>query len=180
MSSDEAVSKFISFVLRHDPQSVGLVADGAGWVAVRDLIFACQSRGYEVTFERLQQIVSNSDKQRFSFNEDWSKIRANQGHSFEVELGYTAAEPPAILYHGTASRFVESIRKSGLDRRQRHHVHLSARKEVALEVGKRHGKPIVLEIDAAAMHGAGAEFFVSDNGVWLVDSVPAIYIRFPA
>jgi putative RNA 2'-phosphotransferase len=127
----------------------------------------------------LEEIVATSDKKRFAFDETGTRIRANQGHSVEVELGYAPAEPPALLYHGTATRFVVAIKAEGLKKMARHHVHLSADEATAVSVGQRHGKPAVLVIDAHAMVREGFAFFVSANRVWLVDNVPARFIRFP-
>ena len=120
------------------------------------------------------------NKKRFAFNDDKTRIRANQGHSVEVTLGYASQIPPAVLYHGTATRFLDSIRAEGLKKGERHHVHLSSDMETAVKVGQRHGKPAILTIDATAMHSAGMAFYQSDNGVWLTDRVPTEFIQFPA
>jgi putative RNA 2'-phosphotransferase len=173
------VSKFLSLVLRHEPQKVGLTLDDAGWVDVRDLLDALARHGFPVEEIELNEVVATSDKKRFSFSDDGLRIRANQGHSVGVELGYTPVAPPEVLYHGTPERFVESIRESGLIKRQRHHVHLSVDEATASKVGERRGRPVILKIDASRMHRDGIEFYVSANGVWLTDHVPAKYIALP-
>jgi putative RNA 2'-phosphotransferase len=126
----------------------------------------------------LKEVVATNNKKRFAFNEDETKIRASQGHSIEVELGYNSSIPPAILYHGTAEKNLPFIREQGLQKQSRQHVHLSADKETALKVGRRHGKPVVLEVMAARMCDEGYTFFISANQVWLTDHVPADYIHF--
>jgi putative RNA 2'-phosphotransferase len=172
-------SKFLSLILRHQPEIVGIALDSSGWVGVDELLAACGRHGTAITRDQLDQIVASSDKQRFAFSEDRTRIRANQGHSVEVELGHKPATPPEFLYHGTATRFVDSIRKSGLLKQARHHVHLSPTHETAVKVGQRHGKPVVLNIHAAEMHARGVPFYLTPNGVWLADSVPAEFIEFP-
>jgi putative RNA 2'-phosphotransferase len=169
-------SKFLSLILRHKPETVGLNLDEAGWVSVAELIAACKSNGVELTMELLREVVATNDKKRFSFNEEETLIRANQGHSVEVELGYLPVEPPEKLFHGTATRFLDSIKEKGLIKGQRHHVHLSADYETAIKVGQRHGKPVVLEVASQQMHNEGFQFFISENRVWLTERVPAIYI----
>ena len=173
-------SKFLSLILRHEPEKFEVVLDSAGWTEVDALLEACRKHGRAIDRALLEQIVATNDKRRFSFDETGTRIRANQGHSVEVELGYAPASPPALLYHGTATRFLEAIRAEGLKKMARHHVHLSADEVTARAVGQRHGKPAVLVIDAAAMVGGGFSFFLSTNRVWLVDQVPAKFIRFPA
>ena len=172
-------SKFLSLILRHEPAKFGVVLDEAGWADVAALLAACRRQGRAIDRALLEQIVATNDKERFSFDATGTRIRANQGHSVEVELGYEPASPPALLYHGTATRFAAAIRAEGLKKMARHHVHLSADEATARTVGQRHGKPVVLAIDAAAMVGDGFSFFLSTNGVWLVDHVPAKFIRFP-
>jgi putative RNA 2'-phosphotransferase len=174
------ISKFLSLVLRHKPETIGLRLDGAGWVNIADLLAALDAHGRPVTRAELEEVVATNEKQRFACDEEGKRIRANQGHSVEIELDYAPAEPPEILYHGTASRFLGSIFASGLVKGQRHHVHLSADTETALKVGQRHGKPVVLTVKAAAMHAAGQVFYLSANGVWLTDAVPPAYLEFPA
>ena len=172
-------SKFLSLILRHEPAKFGVALDEAGWADVEGLLQACRRHGRDIDRALLQQIVATNDKKRFSFDETGTRIRANQGHSVEVELGYAPAVPPALLYHGTATRFVAAIRAEGLKKMARHHVHLSADEATARAVGQRHGKPAVLVIDAGAMVSDGFSFFPSANGVWLVDHVPATFIVFP-
>ena len=173
-------SKFLSLILRHEPAKVGLRLGEAGWVAVSDLLAAVNRHGTALTLEQLKHIVATSDKKRFAFSEDGQRIRASQGHSVDVDLQYPPQQPPEILYHGTASRFLEGIRKDGLQKMGRHDVHLSAETKVTLQVGGRHGKPTLLTIRAGEMHRAGHVFRCSANGVWLVNSVPPEFIEFPA
>jgi putative RNA 2'-phosphotransferase len=173
-------SKFLSLVLRHEPERFGLELGEAGWVAVGELLRAVNGHGVALTLEQLQQIVATSDKKRFAFSEDGQRIRANQGHSVEVDLQYPPQTPPEILYHGTAMRFLEAIRQSGLQKMDRHDVHLSTETRTTLQVGGRHGKPVMLAIRAGDMHRAGFVFRCSANGVWLVNEVPPLYIDFPS
>jgi len=140
------------------------------------LIEASRSRGVEFTLEELQNVVASNDKNRFSLSEDGLWIRANQGHSIEVELGYSPTAPPDILYHGTAERFLTSIKQRGLIKGKRHHVHLSADVDTATKVGRRHGKPVVLRIEAGRMYRDGFVFYLSGNGVWLTEPVPVQYL----
>ena len=172
-------SKFLSLILRHEPAKFGVALDSAGWTEVEALLEAWRKHGRAIDRGLLEQIVATNDKKRFAFDETGTRIRANQGHSVEVELGYEPASPPALLYHGTATRFVAAIEAEGLKKMARHHVHLSAEEATARAVGRRHGKPAVLVIDSAAMVGDGFAFFLSTNKVWLVDRVPARFIRFP-
>ncbi|MBI3650103.1 MAG: RNA 2'-phosphotransferase [Acidobacteria bacterium] len=172
------ISKFLSLVLRHQPEEIGLQLDPAGWVSVNELLRACRAKGFAITTEELQEVVRDNDKQRFTFNDDHSLIRANQGHSIEVELEYAPQTPPAILYHGTATRFVNSIQAQGLLKGKRLHVHLSPDEATAIKVGSRHGQPVVLKIAALRMHEDGLKFYLSKNGVWLTATVPADYIIF--
>jgi putative RNA 2'-phosphotransferase len=152
----------------------------AGWVGVQELLQAVNRHGVALTLDDLKHIVATSDKKRFAFSEDGQRIRANQGHSVEVNLQYTPQTPPEILYHGTATRFLDGIRKHGLQKMERHDVHLSAETKVTLQVGGRHGKPVLLAIRAADMHRAGFVFRCSSNGVWLVNNLPPEFINFPA
>lgn len=172
-------SKFLSLVLRHNPGEIGTVLDEAGWVAVDDLLEAMRRHGHSLTFFELQRIVETSDKQRFAFSEDQRQIRANQGHSVAVDLGYAPAVPPAVLFHGTAERFLASIRRDGLVKGKRHHVHLSETVQTASAVGVRHGRLALLEVAARRMHADGISFFRTPNNVWLVDHVPPAYLTFP-
>src|SRR5664279_196057 len=173
------LSKFLSLVLRHEPQRIGITLDSAGWTDVAALLAATAAHGTPITRAELDQIVATSDKQRFALSEDGMRIRANQGHSVEVELELAPATPPTILYHGTVDRFVDSIRAQGLIKGERHHVHLSADLETAQKVGGRRGKPLILVVRAADMDAAGHTFYVSQNGVWLTDHVPTVFLDFP-
>jgi len=172
-------SKFLSLVLRHEPERIGLKLDGAGWASVDELLEAANRHGIALTLEQLKHIVATSDKKRFAFNDDQTRIRASQGHSIDVDLQYTSQVPPEVLYHGTATRFLDGIRDNGLLKMERHHVHLSAETVVTVQVGARYGKPALLVIRAGDMHRAGHVFCRSANGVWLVDHVPPQFIEFP-
>lgn len=173
-------SKFLSLVLRHEPERIGLQLGEAGWVGVKELLQAIHRHGVSLTLEQLQHIVATSDKKRFAFSEDGQRIRANQGHSVEIDLQYPPQTPPEVLYHGTAMRFLDAIRQSGLQKMDRHDVHLSTETRTTVQVGGRHGKPVMLTIRAGDMHRAGFVFRCSANGVWLVNEVPPQYIDFPA
>lgn len=173
-------SKFLSLVLRHEPERIGITLDDAGWTDVNVLLAAAAAHGVAVTREELEQIVASSDKQRFALSPDGARIRANQGHSVPVELGLAPLAPPMLLYHGTPSRFVDSIRATGLRKGERHHVHLSADAETARIVGSRRGPPVILIVRAADMAAAGHVFYRSENGVWLVDHVPPAFLEIPA
>ncbi|MEJ1236903.1 RNA 2'-phosphotransferase [Chryseolinea sp. T2] len=170
------LSKLLSLVLRHQPEAIGISLDEHGWTDVKILIDKIQQSEKAFNFDTLKHIVDTNAKKRFAFNDSFESIRANQGHSVDVELGYAAASPPQFLYHGTALKNLDSIFATGLVKRERHHVHLSSEKDTAVKVGQRHGKPVVLEIDAARMVLDGFAFCRSDNGVWLTDSVPPDYI----
>jgi putative RNA 2'-phosphotransferase len=175
------ISKFMSLVLRHAPETIGIALDAQGWVEVAQLLERAALHGEAVSRAELDAVVATSDKQRFAFSGDGMRIRANQGHSIAaVDLGLAAVAPPAILYHGTADRFLASIRAEGLHAGARNHVHLSRDAGTGVVVGTRHGRPVVLAVDAGAMHRQGHQFFVSDNGVWLTAAVPAAFISFPA
>jgi putative RNA 2'-phosphotransferase len=171
------VSKFLSKHLRHDPAGIGLTLTADGWASVDALLDGCRQAGVGLTRDDLFEIVSGSDKQRFALDETGERIRANQGHSVEVDLRLDPAEPPAVLYHGTGSGSVEAILQDGLRKMRRHHVHLSPDVETATRVGARHGRPAILTVDAAAMRRAGHVFYVSANGVWLTDDVPPAYLQ---
>jgi len=164
----------MSLVLRHQPQKIDLKLDEQGWANTADLIDKIE--GLDLTI--LKQVVETNAKKRFAFNADETKIRASQGHSIKIDLGYEPVTPPEFLFHGTAIRNIESIKKTGLAKRNRHHVHLSADKVTASSVGQRHGKPIILIIKSQKMFDAGYEFFVSDNQVWLTDNIPVEFIDF--
>lgn len=171
------ISKFLSYHLRHAPQELGLALEPGGWVAVSDLLTAADRHGTRLSRADLDEVVSRCDKQRFAFSEDGVKIRANQGHSAEVDLQLQPTDPPALLYHGTAAKSVDAILTNGLEKMARHHVHLSVDVPTARKVGGRHGKPVILAVDAAGMAAAGVTFFCSANGVWLVDRVEPQWLR---
>ncbi len=171
-----STSKFLSLVLRHRPETIGITLDGSGWVSVESLLEGAAGQGRSLTLQQLEFVVENNDKRRFEFDAERQMIRASQGHSVSVELGYESAEPPATLFHGTVERFLDSIMQSGLIKGSRHHVHLHDDIAVARQVGQRRGQAVILKIDAQAMVGAGCDFFRSTNGVWLVDSVPPEYL----
>ncbi len=173
------ISKFLSLVLRHNPSKIGIALDSEGWVAVDELLQASHCANVPLTRELLEQIVEQNDKQRFSFSTDGLKIRANQGHSIPVDLGLESQTPPEILYHGTATRFLSSIEQQGLISKGRNQVHLSPDEQTAIKVGQRHGKPVVLHVLAQKMCEHGLLFYRSANGVWLTDSVPREFLRFP-
>jgi putative RNA 2'-phosphotransferase len=172
------ISKFLSFVLRHEPQAIGITLDAQGWVAVDELLAAAARHGQSVTRQQLEEVVATSDKRRFCLSPDGRLIRANQGHSVEVDLGLVPLEPPELLYHGTVVRFLDSIRQRGLLRGKRHHVHLSADRETAARVGRRRGRPVVLVVASGRMHRDGHPFYRSENGVWLAETVPPQYLEF--
>ncbi len=173
------ISKFLSFVLRHAPQSIGVTLDDAGWVDVDLLLRRSRANGTEISRALLDEIVASNPKQRFSFSEDGARIRANQGHTVTVDLAYAPSVPPPVLYHGTPQKTVPLVRAGGLLKMARHHVHLSADVDTAKIVGSRRGKPSILRVDSARMHADGHVFHVSANGVWLTEHVPTAYITYP-
>jgi putative RNA 2'-phosphotransferase len=173
------ISKFLSLVLRHQPELIGLELDPQGWADVAELLDRAARHGKPITREQLEQAIATNDKQRFALSPDGTRIRANQGHSVEVDLGLVPQEPPELLYHGTARQFLEPIRAEGLVAGKRQHVHLSADVPTALKVGSRHGQPVPLTVRAGAMHRDGLAFYRSENGVWLTDNVPPEFIVFP-
>ena len=177
--NDVSLSKFLSLVLRHEPQRIGLTLDEAGWVSVDALLAASQARGKPFSLTDLQRIVATSDKNRFAFNSAATHVHANQGHSVVVDLGYETCIPLPQLFHGTATRFLDTIRVQGLLKQARHHVHLSADSATATAVGQRHGKPAILKVRATDMHREGHLFYLSNNGVWLTDQVPPNFLEFP-
>ncbi|MGW3337232.1 RNA 2'-phosphotransferase [Streptomyces sp. NPDC001009] len=170
------VSKYLSKHLRHQPERIGLTLDPAGWVGIDTLLAAAAAHGFPVTRAELDHVVAVNDKRRFAVED--GRIRASQGHSVEVALGLPPATPPPYLYHGTVARSLDAIRAEGLRPMDRHDVHLSADRETATRVGARRGQPVVLAVDAAAMHHDGHVFHVSANGVWLTSAVPPRYLRF--
>ncbi|WP_114790261.1 RNA 2'-phosphotransferase [Niabella yanshanensis] len=172
------ISRFLSLVLRHQPETIGLMLDENGWADVNLLIEKCNQQGVALNRELIEHVVATNTKKRFSFNEQKDLIRANQGHSIEVDLALSSQVPPEILFHGTAERFVSPIKEHGLIKQQRQHVHLSAEESTAVQVGQRHGKPFVFSVLTGQMHQDGFVFYLSDNGVWLTDHVPAKYLSF--
>lgn len=170
------VSKFLSKHLRHDPEGLGLTLAPGGWVLVEDLLEGCRRKGMRISRAQLEAVVADNDKQRFSFDETGTRIRANQGHSVEVDLQLAPVTPPAVLYHGTGHTTADAVAAEGLQRMRRHHVHLSPDLPTAQRVGARHGRPVLFQVDAAAMHSAGHTFYRSENGVWLTDAVPAEFL----
>ncbi|MBD2700218.1 RNA 2'-phosphotransferase [Spirosoma sp. BT702] len=175
-SETQRISKLLSLVLRHKPEKIGVTLDKNGWTDVDTLLIKLAGNGFRVDRDQLRYIVETNNKKRFAFSPDEKRIRANQGHSIQVDLGYTEKQPPQHLYHGTATRFLDIILTEGLKKMNRHHVHLSSEEQTAHTVGSRHGKPIVLTIKAGEMKANGHVFYQSENGVWLTDSVPASYI----
>ena len=173
------ISKFMSLVLRHQPQRIGLGLDGAGWADIDDLLARAATAGRAITRDQLNEVVATSDKRRFALSDDGTRIRANQGHSIDVDLGLAPLQPLAFLFHGTASRFVESIMATGLERRSRHHVHLTSNPATGEAVGRRYGQPVVLRIASGAMAAQGHVFLRSANDVWLVEAVPPNFISMP-
>ena len=171
------VSKSLSYVLRHRPDTIGLMLGENGWVAVDALLRAFEEHDTFYSRELIERVVAESDKQRFELSADGKQIRARQGHSVEIDLGYEPAVPPDVLYHGTATRNLESIFDSGINKGNRHHVHMSTNKQTMLAVGMRHGKPALLAIDAKRMHEQGYTFYVTGNNVWLTEHVPAEFIE---
>lgn len=164
-------SRYLSLILRHKPEVVGIELDKHGWAKVSELLPAMK-----LDMETLEEIVNTDEKGRYKFNEDRTLIRANQGHSIDVDVELKEATPPDILYHGTGWKSVDSIMKTGLDKRTRKYVHLSKDIDTAIKVGKRHGNPVVLTIDAGIMYEHGYKFYISENGVWLTEKVPKHYI----
>jgi len=174
-ASDKKISKFLSLVLRHKPEAAGLTLDNNGWVAIEELIQGANNAGIQLNRDKLETVVRESDKQRFAIQGD--RIRANQGHSVDVDLELSPTTPPNVLFHGTVLKFLAQIEVEGLQKLKRQHVHLSPDIDTAMKVGARRGKPIILEIDAGKMFEDGHQFYCSENGVWLTESVPILYIK---
>jgi len=171
------ISKFLSLVLRHKPEEIGLTLEENGWAAVEKLRAACAAHGKAFTLAELREVVETNDKKRFAFDETGGKIRASQGHSVGVEIEFEEKTPPDVLYHGTAEKNVGAIFAEGLKKMARHHVHLSADTDTANKVGARHGKPVVLKIATGKMSAEGFKFYVAANGVWLVAQIPARFLE---
>lgn len=174
----QRLSKFMSLVLRHKPEAAYVTLDSDGWCSVDSLLEGIGKAGRAVTRQDLEHVVSSDEKGRYKFSDDGTKIRANQGHSLSVDLKLKSMTPPDELYHGTVDRFLEAIKSEGLKKMNRQHVHLSPDRQTAMAVGGRRGKPVVLVINAKKMHEKGIPFYISDNGVWLVDSVAPEFIDF--
>jgi putative RNA 2'-phosphotransferase len=175
----ESTSKFLSLILRHAPDTIGLTLDPQGWADIATLLQLADKHGKPIAPAELREIVDTSDKKRFAISDDGLSIRASQGHSVAaVDLGLPAVAPPPLLYHGTTLRYLDSIQREGLLARSRNHVHLSSVRETAVEVGKRHGPPHVLTVKSGTMHEQGYQFYLSANGVWLTAQVPAAFIEF--
>jgi len=174
------ISRFLSLVLRHQPETLGVALDGHGWTDVAALLEKMKSKGWTIDRDILDHVVAANSKKRFAYDETGTKIRASQGHSVDVDLAYEPSAPPELLYHGTGEKSLASILKTGLDKRSRRHVHLSSDKRTAVTVGSRHGKPVVLEVRAGEMQRKGRVFYLSANGVWLTDSVPPEFLSVTA
>lgn len=177
--NNKDISKFLSLVLRHEPGKIGIALDEQGWTDCRELIEAAGRRGKKFSYETLLEVVRTNDKQRFALSEDGKRIRANQGHSVSVDLALVPGDPPEFLYHGTVAKFLDAIRAEGLRKGERHHVHLSPDLTTAMRVGERRGAPVILSVRSDEMAAAGYLFFRSENGVWLTDAVPPLFIDFP-
>ncbi|MDI0267872.1 RNA 2'-phosphotransferase [Clostridioides difficile] len=177
MSKKDRLSVFISLILRHKPETIGIKLDNYGYADVNELIGNINSTGRNINMEILEQIVKEDNKQRYSFNEDRSKIRANQGHSIKVNVELKELRPPKCLYHGTTIRFLDNIKKEGIVRKSRLYVHLSNDIDTAIKVGGRHGVPIVLKVNTEKMYEDGYKFYLSENNVWLCDHIPFKYVK---
>ncbi len=171
------ISKFLSLILRHKPETINLKLNENGWANVTELLEKSRRNGNVFTREELETVVETNDKRRFTFDDKGENIRASQGHSIKVEIGFEEKMPPETLYHGTAEKNVESILKNGLQKIRRHHVHLSADEETARAVGIRYGKPVIFKIDTKKMLEANFRFYISANGVWLVESVSPEFLE---
>jgi putative RNA 2'-phosphotransferase len=174
---NKRISKYLARHLRHDPGRIGITLDPQGWVGVDELMAAAARDGFRFSRAELEHVVATNDKRRNAINKN--RVRASQGHSVDVELGLPAVEPPPLLFHGTVARSLAAIRAEGLRPMSRQHVHLSPDRETAVRVGARRGRPVILIVDAAAMHDAGHAFRRSENGVWLTEAVPPAFLRFP-
>lgn len=174
-ANDTKLSKFLSLILRHEPAAAGITLDKHGWADVEQLLAGVRRTGRQIDMETLERIVRENNKQRYSFNENHTKIRANQGHSVQVDVELKEAAPPQYLFHGTASRFLPAIQREGIRKMERQYVHLSDDFQTALSVGRRHGSPVVITLNAAAMARDGVTFYLSENGVWLCKYVSPKY-----
>lgn len=172
-----SLSKLMSYALRHHPEELGIKLDENGWVSLKTFTQALQSRDRTISVDEVRNVVESCEKQRFSIDEAQQKIRANQGHSIQVDLQLEAKQPPNILYHGTVDRFLDSIFRDGLLPQLRHHVHLTESLNTAKSVGARRGRAVILEIETRELVSNGAQFYLSENQVWLIDHVPSQYIK---
>lgn len=170
-------SKYLSYLLRHRPEAANLSMDKQGWVSVVEIMHAMQQKDARFTYQTLEEVVRTNNKKRFAFNDDKTKIRAHQGHSINIDLALPECCPPDVLFHGTATHFLASIKKQGLKPQKRDHVHLSPDKETAYNVGIRHGQAVILLVDSQAMYVAGHKFYHTENNVWLTAHVPPEYIQ---
>ncbi|WP_330659057.1 RNA 2'-phosphotransferase, partial [Clostridioides difficile] len=177
MSKKDKLSIFISLILRHKPEIIGIKLDDYGYADVNELIEKINNTGRNINIEILEQIVKEDNKQRYSFNEDRSKIRANQGHSINIDVELKELEPPEYLYHGTATRFLDNIKNEGIIKQSRLYVHLSRDIDTAIKVGKRHGTPVILKINTGKMYENGYKFYLSENNVWLCEYIPFKYVE---
>lgn len=173
-----SISKFLSYILRHKPEEIGLSLDAEGWAQVDELLAKARQAGRPIDKEALHQVVEKSEKKRFSFSKDGKKIRANYGHSIPVSLEFETHEPPEFLFHGTAVQFLPLIREHGLGPGTRQYVHLVTDRSTATDVGRRHGKPVVLTIKAHMMYTKEFDFYKTEGGIWLIKDVPVQYIIF--
>ena len=172
----QSISRYISLILRHKPEVIGITIDEYGWANVEELIQGIEKSNPEFNMEALEEIVKTDNKQRYSFNDDKTLIRANQGHSIQVDVELIEKEPPCILYHGTGEKYVTSIDQNGLIPKSRLYVHLSKDVETAKAVGKRHGKEVVYSINSGQMYKDGYKFYLSKNEIWLTKKVPKKYL----
>jgi putative RNA 2'-phosphotransferase len=172
------ISKLMSLILRHDPSVIGIQLDKNGWADVSELMNGINKKGLKLDANLLDLVVKENNKKRFAFNDDKSKIRASQGHSLPVDVELKEMIPPDVLYHGTNEKFLEIIKVEGLKKKSRQHVHLSHETDTAKNVGSRRGQPVILIVDAKRMHSEGSKFYISENGVWLIDNVLPRFISF--
>lgn len=175
--NDIKLGRFLCLVLRHHPEAAGIILDKHGWADAESLLRGVCATGRQIDRETLERIVREDNKQRYSFSDDHTRIRANQGHSIQVDVELRKIQPPQYLYHGTATRFLSTIQTEGIKRMNRQYVHLSPDYQTAIAVGRRYGVPVVLRVEAGAMAQSGTTFFLSENGVWLCEYVPPGYFH---
>ena len=173
---EKKLGQYLSLILRHKPEVIGIQLDEHGWAKVDELIAGIRKTQF-MDQTLLEKLVAEDEKGRYAFNDDKTLIRANQGHSIPVDVGLKEVQPPEVLWHGTGEKYVASIDREGLISKSRLYVHLSADFQTALKVGSRHGKPVVYAVDARRMHEEGYVFFLSVNGVWLTQRVPMVYLK---